>query len=69
MIDYISQNPPFITNGFVQFGIHVSQTLDQIEDETDELNFDDLEYEDGNLDGGEYEDPEDSSSDQELDIL
>ena len=65
MADYISRNPQFITDGFLRAGI--SQALDQIEDEADDVNFDQLEYEDENLDDDEYDNPEDS--DEELEIL
>ena len=37
-VDYISQNPQFITNGFLWE--RISQTLDQVEDEADNINSD-----------------------------
>ena len=43
--------------------------MDQIENEADIVNFDQLEYEDENLDDDEFGDPEDSGSDEELEIL
>ena len=59
--EYISENPQFITNGFIQAGI--AGALDGVEEEAIKMNEDQADYEEDS-----EEDIEDYEEDSEEDI-
>ena len=59
--EYISENPQFITNGFIQAGI--AGALDGVEEEAIKMNEDEADYEEDS-----EEDIEDYEEDSEADI-